>query len=78
MHREWKKGQINWEECKDAARLCRDEVRKSNAHMELNLARSKEEQSLLQVHQQENESPREHIPPSEQNRQANSSAQEEG
>jgi len=39
LHREWKQGQVSWEEYKDAARLCRDGVRKSKVRLELNLAR---------------------------------------
>ncbi|KFM05399.1 hypothetical protein AS27_15836, partial [Aptenodytes forsteri] len=39
MHRQWKQGQVSWEEYGDAARLCRDGVRKAKVWMELNLAR---------------------------------------
>ena len=39
MHRQWKQGQVLWEEYKEAARLCRDGVRKAKAQLELNLAR---------------------------------------
>ena len=39
MHRQWKQGQVPWEEYKDAARLCRDGVRKAKAQLELNLTR---------------------------------------
>ncbi|GAB0209193.1 hypothetical protein GRJ2_003385000 [Grus japonensis] len=39
MHRQWKRGQVSWEEYRDAARLCRDGVRKAKAQLELNLAR---------------------------------------
>ena len=28
MHRQWKQGQVSWEEYRDSARLCRDSVRK--------------------------------------------------
>ncbi|KAK4827405.1 hypothetical protein QYF61_017810 [Mycteria americana] len=38
MHRQWKQGQVTWEEYRDAARLCRDGVRKAKAQLELNLA----------------------------------------
>jgi len=38
-HREWKQGQVSWEEYREAARLCRDEVRKAKARLELSLAR---------------------------------------
>ncbi|KAK4806906.1 hypothetical protein QYF61_012627 [Mycteria americana] len=38
-HRQWKQGQVSWEEYRDAARLCRDGVRKAKAQLELNLAR---------------------------------------
>ena len=39
MHRQWKRGQVPWEEYKEAARLCRDWVRKADARLELHLAR---------------------------------------
>jgi len=39
LHRQWKQGQISWEEYRDAAQLCRDGVRKAKAQLELNLAR---------------------------------------
>ncbi|KFP65292.1 hypothetical protein N322_12895, partial [Cariama cristata] len=39
MLKQWKQGLVSWEEYRDAARLCRDGVRKAKAWMELNLAR---------------------------------------
>ncbi|KAK4816518.1 hypothetical protein QYF61_017618 [Mycteria americana] len=39
MHRQWKQGQVSWEEHKDVIWLCRDGVRKAKAPLELNLAR---------------------------------------
>ncbi|GAB0186222.1 mitochondrial enolase superfamily member 1 [Grus japonensis] len=39
IHRHWKQGQVSWEEYRDAARLCRDGVRKAKAQLDLNLAR---------------------------------------
>jgi len=39
LHRQWKQGQVSWEEYRDAAWLCRDEVRRAKAWLELNLAR---------------------------------------
>ena len=39
MHRQWKQGQVTWEEYRVAARLCGDEVRKAKAQLELDLAR---------------------------------------
>jgi len=39
MHRQWKQGQVLQEEYKEAARLCRDWVRKADARLELHLAR---------------------------------------
>ena len=39
LHRQWKQGLASWEEYRDAARLCRDGVRKAKAQLELNLAR---------------------------------------
>ena len=38
MHKQWKQGQVTWEEYKDAARLCRDRVRKAKIQLELDLA----------------------------------------
>ncbi|KGL92594.1 hypothetical protein N301_15996, partial [Charadrius vociferus] len=38
MHRQWKQGQVSWEEYRDAAQLCRDGVRKAKVQLELNLA----------------------------------------
>ena len=43
MHWKWKQGQVPWEEYKEAARLCRDEVRKAKAQLELNLPRDARE-----------------------------------
>ncbi|KAK4808500.1 hypothetical protein QYF61_005817 [Mycteria americana] len=39
LHRQWKQGQATWKEYRDAARLCRDGVRKAKVQLELNLAR---------------------------------------
>ncbi|KFR09813.1 hypothetical protein N306_03128, partial [Opisthocomus hoazin] len=39
LHRQWKQGLASWEEYREASRLCRDEVRKAKAQLELNLAR---------------------------------------
>jgi len=39
MHRRRKQGQVSWEEYRDTAWLCRDEVRRAKAQLELNLAR---------------------------------------
>ena len=39
IHRERKQGQVLWEQNKEAARLCRDRVRKAEARLELHLAR---------------------------------------
>jgi len=39
MDRQWKQGQISWEEYRDAAWLCKDEVRRAKAQLELSLAR---------------------------------------
>ncbi|KAK4830238.1 hypothetical protein QYF61_009305 [Mycteria americana] len=39
MHRQWKQGQVSWEEYKDTARLCRDGVGKAKEQLKLNLAR---------------------------------------
>ncbi|KAK4829023.1 hypothetical protein QYF61_001798 [Mycteria americana] len=39
LHRQWKQGQVTWEEYRDAARLCRDGVRKPKVQLELDVAR---------------------------------------
>ncbi|KAK4825261.1 hypothetical protein QYF61_025722 [Mycteria americana] len=39
MHRQWKQGQVSWEEYRDTAWLCRGGVRKAKAQLELNLAK---------------------------------------
>jgi len=39
MHRQWKQGQVSWEEHRDAAWLCRGEVRKAKGQLDLNFAR---------------------------------------
>jgi len=39
LHRHWKQGHVCWEEYRDAAQLCRDEVRRAKGQLELNLAR---------------------------------------
>jgi len=40
LHRQWKQGQVSWEEYRDAARLCSDEVKRAKAQLKLNLARN--------------------------------------
>jgi len=40
LHRQWKQGQVYWEEYRDAVWLCRDEVRRAKARLELNLTRN--------------------------------------
>ncbi|PKU42375.1 hypothetical protein llap_7322 [Limosa lapponica baueri] len=37
MHRQWKQGQVSWEEYREAAQLCRDWVRKAKAQLDQNL-----------------------------------------
>ncbi|KFZ67676.1 hypothetical protein N338_01599, partial [Podiceps cristatus] len=39
IHGQWKQGRVSWEEYRDIAQLCRDEVRKAKMQLELNLAR---------------------------------------
>ncbi|KFV39560.1 hypothetical protein N328_00917, partial [Gavia stellata] len=39
MHRQWKQGQVSWEEYRDTAQLGRDGFRKAKVQLELNLAR---------------------------------------
>jgi len=38
LHRQWKQGQVSWEEYRDAAWFCRDEVSRAKMQLELNLA----------------------------------------
>lgn len=38
-HRQWKQGQISWEDYNKATRLCWDEIRKTESQLEPNLAR---------------------------------------
>ncbi|KFR11850.1 hypothetical protein N306_05276, partial [Opisthocomus hoazin] len=40
LHKQWKQGLASWEEYRDTAHLCRDEVRKAKEQLELNLARN--------------------------------------
>jgi len=40
VNRQWKQGQVSWEVYRDAARLCRDEIRRAKAQLELNLKRN--------------------------------------
>jgi len=37
MHSQWKQRRLPWEEYKEAARLCRDVVKKTKAQLKLNL-----------------------------------------
>jgi len=39
MHRQWKQGQVSWEEYRDTAQSCRDGIRRTKAQLQLNLAR---------------------------------------
>jgi len=39
MHRQWKQGQVSWEDCRDAACLCKHGVRKAKVQRKLNLAK---------------------------------------
>ena len=40
MHKQWKQGQVTWEEYRDTATgLCRDGVRKARAQLKLSFAR---------------------------------------
>jgi len=39
IHKQWKQGQVSWEDYRDTARLYRDEVRQAKVQLELNLAR---------------------------------------
>ncbi|KFQ40129.1 hypothetical protein N332_13281, partial [Mesitornis unicolor] len=40
IYREWKRGQVRWEDYKDVAQTARDHVRKARAQVELNLAKN--------------------------------------
>jgi len=39
MHRQWKQGQVSWEDYRDTAWLCKHGVRKAKVQLKLNLAR---------------------------------------
>ena len=39
MNHQWNQGHVSWEEYMDAARMCREWIRKAKVHLELNLAR---------------------------------------
>ncbi|KFV07293.1 hypothetical protein N339_07034, partial [Pterocles gutturalis] len=39
VHKQWKQGQVSWEEYRDTAQLCRDGVRKTMTQLDLNLMR---------------------------------------
>ena len=39
LYRQWKQGQVSWEEYRDTAWLCRDGVRRAKAWLRLNLAK---------------------------------------
>jgi len=39
LHRQWKQGQVLWEEYRDTDQLCTNGVRRAKARLELNLAR---------------------------------------
>lgn len=39
-HRQWKQGQVTWEEYRDEVQLCRDSLEKAKAKLELNLKRN--------------------------------------
>lgn len=68
MSRHKKQGQVSWEECRDAARLCRYGVRKAKDQLELNLARyaKKNKESFYKCINQE-EKAQEGIPHLENN-----------
>jgi len=40
LHKQWKQGLASWEEYRDAASLCRNEVKNVKEQLELNLARN--------------------------------------
>jgi len=70
MHRQWKQGQVSWEGCRAAARLCREGVRKAKAHTELNLARdSKNSKKGSYRYVSQKRKVREHTPYDDQDRQ---------
>ena len=70
-------GTGNWEEYRDAARLCRDGVRKAKPHLKLGLAKGAKRKSLSVTSTKRKV--QEGIPPcSEQHRQANNNGQREG
>lgn len=62
MYRWWKQGQVLWEKHRDAARLCRDQVRKAKAQLETDLSwgAKKNKKGFQKVHQPEKASPEGH------------------
>ncbi|KFQ80702.1 hypothetical protein N335_02418, partial [Phaethon lepturus] len=63
MPRQWKQGQVSWEEYRDAAWLCRVGVRMANVQLELNLARdAKNNKTDFYRHVGQKEKVRESIP----------------
>ncbi|KAK4827373.1 LOW QUALITY PROTEIN: hypothetical protein QYF61_017311 [Mycteria americana] len=66
MHRQWKQGQVSWEEYREAARLCRDGVRKAKAQLELNLARDTKNNKKGFHRYTDKEGQRKHTHPDEQ------------
>ena len=75
LHRQWEQGLASWEEYREAARLCRDGIRKAKAQLELNLARDAKnnKKGLLQVCQPEKDGQRKRIPAHERDRRTGNS-----
>ncbi|KFQ75511.1 hypothetical protein N337_12410, partial [Phoenicopterus ruber ruber] len=63
MHRQWKQGQVSWEEYRDAAQLCRDGVRKAKAWLALNLARDAKNNKGFYRYVSQKRKVKESIPP---------------
>ncbi|KFZ63214.1 hypothetical protein N338_03891, partial [Podiceps cristatus] len=63
IHKQWKQGQVSWDEYKDVVLLCRDGVRKAKAWLELNLARGAKNKKCFYRYLSQKRKVKENIPP---------------
>jgi len=64
LHRQWKQGRVSWEECRDAAWLCGDGVRRAKVQLDLNLARdAKNSKKGFYRHVSQKRQAKESVPP---------------
>jgi len=78
MHRQWKQGEVSWEEHRVAAKLCMDKARKTKVHLELDLVRGEKKniKCFYSYISQKKESPGGYIHPSVQYKHAGNNEQE--